>query len=114
MRVAAWAWTVTIFVLLWMPPPPPPEIVWPWWDSLVHLTLLAGFGGLWTLHGVRTARLLALGLLVGAVTELGQGLLPWDRHSSWSDFGFDALGLVLGLLLGGSLFRAAERSRRVR
>lgn len=89
-----------------MPPPPPPAVVWAWWDSLVHLGLLAIFGALWTWSGMRSARLLPLGVLVGAVTELGQGLLPWERHSSWDDFGFDVLGLLLG-------FTVARRARRV-
>lgn len=96
MRLLAGAWTVVIFVLLWMPPPPPPEIVWPWWDSLVHFGLLAVFGGAWTWAGLRGARLLPLGVLVGALTELGQGLLPWERSSSLGDFGFDVLGLIVG------------------
>ncbi|MCA9704942.1 MAG: hypothetical protein KDK70_03720 [Myxococcales bacterium] len=95
----AWAWTVAIFVALWMPPPPPPEIVWWWWDKLVHFGLMAGFGGLWTWCGVRGARLWPLGVLVGAVTEVVQGLLPWERHSSWDDFAFDVLGLVAGGVL---------------
>jgi hypothetical protein len=99
---AAWAWTVAIFVLLWMPPPPPPEIVWPWWDSLVHTGLLAVFGVLWTWHGTATIRVLALGALVGAATEIGQALLPWERHCSWDDFAFDLLGLSLGWVLGRS------------
>lgn len=92
----AWAWTAAIFVLLWMPPPPPPEIVWPWWDSLVHLVLFAGFGTLWTWRGAPASRVLVLGVLLGAVTELGQALLPWERHSSWGDFACDGLGLLLG------------------
>ncbi|MEM9461928.1 MAG: hypothetical protein AAGF11_47655 [Myxococcota bacterium] len=98
--LAAWAWTVAIFVFLWMPPPPPPEIVWWWWDKLVHFGLFAAFGGLWTWHGVRGVWLLPLGVLVGAVTEVGQGLMPWERHSSWDDFGFDVVGLVVGVVVG--------------
>lgn len=105
LTVAAWAWTLAIFVLLWMPPPPPPEIVWPWWDSLVHASLLAIFGALWTWHGLGATRVLGLGAAVGAATEIGQALLPWERHCSWDDFGFDLLGLTLGWLVAGGLRR---------
>lgn len=104
-RAAAWAWTLAIFVFLWMPPPPPPKIVWPWWDSLVHTGLLAVFGALWTLHGVASARVLVLGAVVGAVTELGQALLPWERHASWDDLAFDLLGLALGWITVGGPWR---------
>jgi hypothetical protein len=107
---AAWAWTVAIFVLLWMPPPPPPEIVWPWWDSLVHTGLLAGFGALWTWYGTPTVRVLALGALVGAVTELGQALVPWERHASWDDLAFDLLGLGLGWVLARATTGDPSRS----
>lgn len=110
MRGAAWAWTVAVFVLLWMPPPPPPEIIWWWWDKLVHLGLMAAFAGLWTWAGVRGARLWPLGVLVGAVTELGQGLLPW-RHASWDDFGFDVLGVGLGWLVARWLWPPRVGSR---
>lgn len=103
-RALAWGWTLAIFVLLWMPPPPPPELVWPWWDSLVHSCLLLAFGGLWTWAGLRGARLVPLGVLVGVVTEVGQGLLPWERHSSLGDLGFDVLGLAAGWVLARAVW----------
>jgi hypothetical protein len=112
LRAIAWAWTAAIFVFLWMPPPPPPEIVWPWWDSLVHAGLMAVFGALWSWHGTPSGRLLPLGVLVGAVTELGQGLLPWERHSSWDDLAFDVLGLVLGWLTAGGPWKTRARTAR--
>lgn len=95
-RLAAWAWTLAICVFLWMPPPPPPEIVWPWWDSLVHTGLFAGFGALWTWRGLGSARVLVLGALLGAATELGQALVPWERHASGDDLAFDVLGVAIG------------------
>jgi hypothetical protein len=49
---------------------------------------------------------LVLGAVVGAVTEIGQGLLPWERHASWDDFGFDLLGTLLGWLLARATLRA--------
>ncbi|MCX4247608.1 VanZ family protein [Paraliomyxa miuraensis] len=110
-RAAALGWTLAIFVLLWMPPPPPPELVWPWWDSLVHSCLLAAFGGLWTWAGRRGAWVLVAGVLVGAVTELGQDLLPWERHTSLGDFAFDVLGLVSGWLLARGAWPRALGSR---
>jgi hypothetical protein len=122
---------VAIFVFLWMPPPPPPEIVWPWWDSLVHTGLLLIFGLLWTWHtgshagphegpsraakrgaAGRYLHVLALGAVVGAVTEIGQELLPWERHASWDDFGFDLLGTLLGWSLARATQRAVAGARR--
>jgi VanZ family protein len=100
---------VAIFVLLWMPPPPPPEIGWPWWDSLVHAGLFASFGTLWVLGGAAILRVLALGAVVGAVTELGQDHLPWERHGSGSDFAFDLLGTALGVALARLALRARNR-----
>ena len=111
MRALAVGWTLVIFVLLWMPPPPPPELVWPWWDSLVHFCLLTAFGGLWTWAGRRGAWVLVAGVLLGAITEIGQGLLPWERHTSLGDFAFDVLGLAIGWLLGRGLWPRALGSR---
>lgn len=105
LAAVAWAWTLAIFVFLWMPPPPPPEIVWPWWDSLVHTGLLATFGVLWTWRGLGTARVLGLGATIGAVTEIGQALLPWERHCSWDDLAFDLLGVTLGWIVAGGPWR---------
>ncbi|MCH9688554.1 MAG: VanZ family protein [Deltaproteobacteria bacterium] len=96
MRIIAWAWTLIVFVLLWMPPPPPPEHPWWWWDKIVHMVLMATFAGLWTWARVRGRDVLAWGIAVGAITELGQRLFPWDRHGAWDDFGFDVIGVVLG------------------
>jgi hypothetical protein len=104
-RLAAWAWTLAICVFLWMPPPPPPEIVWPWWDSLVHTGLFAGFGVLWTWRGLGSARVLVLGACMGAVTELGQALVPWERRASWDDLAFDVLGVTIGWLAAGGAWR---------
>lgn len=99
-RLLAWGWTILIFVVLWIPPPPPPEVVLWWYDKAVHFALLLGFGGLWTWHGLRGRRLWPWGVVVGAASEAGQGLLPW-RHCSGDDFAFD----VAGLLVGGALAR---------
>lgn len=93
-----------MFVLLWMPPPPPPEhIVW-WWDKAVHAALMAGFGGLWTWAGRPGRWVLRWGLAMGAVTEVGQALLPWERSSSLGDFGADVAGLLLGWLVARALW----------
>lgn len=100
----AWSWTVLLFVLLWMPPPPPPEHpIW-WWDLAVHFGLLGGFAGLWTWRGLPGARLWAVGIVVSAVSEIGQGLMPWDRHSSLGDFGADVVGVLAGWLIARLLW----------
>lgn len=98
--LVAWGWTSIVFVLLWMPPPPPPDVIIWWYDKAVHAALLAGFGGLWTWAGRRGRWVIGWGVALGAVTEIGQGLLPWERNSSLGDFAADLGGLALGWLAG--------------
>ncbi len=103
--IAAWGWTLLLLVSLWMPEPPPPEFSLPWSDKLVHLGLFAGFTALWSAHGLPPRWLVPLGIALGGLTELVQGLLPWERHPSWADLGADALGVVIGWGLGLALRR---------
>lgn len=100
-----------VFVLLWMPPPPPPENILWWWDKAVHAGLMAVFGGLWTWAGRPGRWLLPWGIAVGVVTEVVQGLLPWERNSSLGDFGADVGGLLLGWLLARVLWPCPAGTR---
>lgn len=110
-HITAWVWTVTVFVLLWSPPPPPPENILWWWDKAVHFVLLGVFTGLWGWRGLPGSRLVPLGLLVGAVTEIGQGLMPWERNSSWGDFGADAAGVLVAWVVSRLLWPPWAGSR---
>ena len=87
-------------------------------DKLVHAGMFLCFGALWmgALRGpprTRTGRVVILGLLFAAATEVGQGLLPTGRTPSVLDAGADMLGLLLGigLFFGKARFAHAERSR---
>lgn len=111
LRAVAIAWTVIIFVLLWMPPPPPPENILWWWDKAVHAGLMAVFGGLWTWAGRPGRWIVPWGIAVGAITEVGQGLLPWERNSTLGDFGADVAGLVVGWLVGRMLWPRVAGAR---
>lgn len=111
MRLAAWAWTGLIFVLLWMPPPPPSDHILWWWDLAVHFVLMGTFAGLWTWRGLPGARLWPVGIGLAAITEIVQGLLPWPRHSALDDFGADVLGLLVGWLVARVLWPPWSGSR---
>lgn len=88
-------WTVVVFTLLWMPVEGP-QLYW-WADEATHFALFAGFGGGWRwVYQERPGRVIAAGLLVAAVTEGGQGLLPWPRTPAVDDLVLDVLGLLIG------------------
>lgn len=93
---AAVVWTAAVVVALWMPPPP---VVIPniWLDKVTHLTMFAGVGGLWRWVSPRTWTVLVAAVLLGALTEVGQGWSPWGRYPDVADFVFDALGAAVGV-----------------
>ncbi len=75
-------------------------------DKLIHGTMFALFGALWTLgepSARRRARIVAAGLLLAVVTEVGQGH-PWvDRDPDVLDGLADVAGMALGIAAGRSL-----------
>ena len=71
-------------------------------DGFSHAVLFFGLavtGGLLLPAPSRKAlaRLLVGGIAFAALTEVAQELLPIERAGRLSDFGFDVLGLLLGL-----------------
>lgn len=104
--LVAWIWTGLLLVACWIPGR---------WlhgdesrmhlgisnlDKVVHGTLFAGFGLLWgRALGTRgrTARVVAVGLLLAVVTELGQATPVIARDADPLDALADAAGLFLGL-----------------
>jgi VanZ family protein len=94
----------------------PESDAWSLSASLVHLAEFAVFTMLvavaWRRRVPSSTGLIpaaVLGLLYGLAIEIIQGPIPW-RDFSWSDFGFDALGIALGALLL-TLVRGARGSR---
>ena len=104
--MAALGWTATVLVGLWMPPPP---VIIPnvWLDKVTHAGMFAGVGGLWQWVATRTNTqprqswaVLGGSVALGALTEVGQGVLPWGRTADPADLAFDALGAVIGVVAG--------------
>jgi hypothetical protein len=108
--VLAVFWTLGTVGALWLPPPDSPGLDWPWLDKAVHLGLFCGGALLWRLAGAGV-RAVAIGAVLGAaLTELGQGMLPWPRQPDMVDLLFDVAGAALGL--GGLAVRGAIGAQR--
>jgi len=110
--LVAIGWTMIVLTMLWAPTPPPPPIVIPYFDKYVHLAFFFGIGLAWRFAQMRRAWVLALGLVLGALTELVQGNLPWPRSADALDVVADAVGLGLAVLAfwGGHLIMRALRA----
>ena len=83
------------------------------WDWFIHATMYGGLGFLivraatlsgWTVHRAwgRLVRLAVVLSVYGALDELHQLFIP-GRSADVSDWAFDTLGAVLGLLIGSWL-----------
>ncbi len=112
-RVLAVLWTVLIVAACSIPGRDLPEMDVVGLDKLVHFTLFAGLGWLWmrALHRPlkkRMWRVLTAGLAFAVLTELYQGLLPFDRIPD----PYDALANALGL--GTALLYFRHRTHRAR
>ena len=97
-RLGAVAWTVASVVFLWMPPPETPSWDWPWIDEATHAGLFAVACALWSFAAIDRRVLAVSAVALAAISEIGQGLMPWPRHPDVSDFLFDVLGAALGML----------------
>lgn len=108
MRVAiAIGWTALVLVMLWSPPPPPPEFVIPHFDKYMHFALFLGIGVAWRVARLRVVWVLGAGTVLGAVTEVVQGALPWPRTPDAWDVVADAVGLALAVGIGVAVRRLA-------
>lgn len=105
--IAALVWTALIFAACWFPRQSLPfaervgrsyPMLRP--DKMVHGLLFAGFGWLWmrALPGSARTRaiIVAAGLAMAPITEVGQWM-PWvGRDAGWGDGLADVVGLLVG------------------
>ena len=103
----AWFWTCVILFLCWLPRmylvdeqrTSKPFFV-PNFDKLVHLGIFAIFAVLWmraSSSGRRAFWVLASGVALALITELGQELPIVNRDSSLADGLADSVGVLVGL-----------------
>ena len=103
-------WTLGILAACSIPGKDLPDINVVSFDKFAHFGVFAGFGWLWmrALQGPlshRTKCVLAAGLAYAALTEIYQGLLPFDRTPD----PIDALANTLGLLTAVLIYRLLHR-----
>ena len=104
--IAAWLWTLLIFVLCWTPRALVPEgegprtmFLIPHFDKVVHFTLFVGFAYLWLAAGtIRAWWVVVLGIAAAVVSELGQANSIVRRDANWPDGFADTAGVAVGLL----------------
>lgn len=103
----AWLWTAFLLVLCLLPRHLTPErssaamaATVPHLDKVVHFSLFAVFGLLWTRVFAPSSRqrdVLVIGVLLAIGTELAQGLVVVDRDPNVLDALADLAGLVAGI-----------------
>lgn len=100
------AWTLVILALCWIPShllrvkeSGPRPFLFAHIDKLVHFSLFAGFAFLWARVGrPRAGLVLAAGVALAILTELGQELPIVGRDADVLDGLADAIGVAVGLL----------------
>lgn len=104
-RLAAICWTLAILVACWTPSNRIPHgkdlprtFDLPNLDKGIHFVMFGGFGYLWLLadRRRRVGRVMAAGLALAAITELGQEIEMLGREAGLMDGLADALGLSAG------------------
>ncbi len=106
--VIAVGWTVAVLVMLWSPPPPPPPVIIPHFDKYMHFALFLGIGLAWWFARLRGVWIVGAGIVLGVVTEVVQGSLPWPRTPDAWDVVADAGGLLVALGVGAAIGRVAR------
>jgi VanZ family protein len=117
-RSIAILWTLLIFLGCFLPAREIPKVDVPLADKWVHFLLFGGFTFLWllarptrSLAGYLT--ILALGIALGVLVEVLQGMLAFlGRASEWLDAVADSIGALLGVALFAVLAAIAERRSR--
>jgi hypothetical protein len=119
-RRTTWAvvWTVLVLIGCWIPSdrlPVDEGESWRWRvpnaDKLVHVAMFAGFGLLWMRARPgpgRAARVLAGGVALAILSELGQEVPAVHRDADVLDALADVLGVGLGIAAALSLGRGRD------
>lgn len=113
-KLFALLWTLAILAACTVPGSSLPSTkVWEF-DKLVHFAMFAGFGWLWMAAlayplGRRALVVLGCGVAYAVLTELYQGILPFDRSPDPYDTLANTAGLCVSLLLFYRYTRRAER-----
>ena len=68
-------------------------------DKILHFLTYAGLAMLWPRKHAQGLRAAFWAALVGALLELGQGILPTGRYMEFWDVVANALGALLGVFL---------------
>ena len=104
-RAVALFVTALVLAFLWAPPPPAPKIQIPYLDKYVHLGLFFAVAVSWRFARISAKHVFVGGVLLGIVTEIVQGLLPWPRTPDVLDVVADAIGIAIALGLARALRR---------
>jgi hypothetical protein len=118
---SALAWTGLILIACLMPGrwlPEPPTVRGSHaisnGDKLVHFSMFLVFGLLWSRDcqpSLRPLQVLAGGLALGILTELGQELPMLGRDGDFWDFVADGLGVAAGALAAVKFHRFCSREK---
>jgi len=105
-RILAFLWTFGIIAACSIPGRSLPPSGLFEFDKVIHVIFFAGFGLLWLLAArtplrVRLWRVLLAGLAFAVLTELYQGILPFERFPDPYDVIANVSGLVAALLAYG-------------
>jgi VanZ family protein len=95
--------TLAVLAFLWAPPPPDPKLDIPHLDKYLHLGLFFAVAASWRFARMPPLRVLGFGILLGIVTEIVQGTLPWPRTPDVLDVVADAIGIALALGIARAL-----------
>lgn len=96
-------WTLAILAACTIPGEDLPDIDILSIDKFAHFAVFGLFGWVWMYalgqpFHARAAWVIAAGIAYGILTEVYQGLLPWERSPDAYDALADALGTVAGVL----------------
>ncbi len=101
--------TAIVLAFLWAPPPPAPHFHIPHLDKYLHLGLFFAVAASWRFARMRPKHVAIYGVVLGIVTEIVQGALPWPRTPDVLDVVADAIGIAIAIGLGEAWRRLAAR-----
>ncbi len=99
LRWLAIAWTITMLIGCLTPHDQVPDELMTWNDKFLHIAIFALFATLWLLAGYPIRTVVVAGLIVGALIEVLQYLLPINRSADWFDLMADGVGTGIGVVL---------------